>query len=477
MSHTMFNRLYGVAAIITSVVLLGEGTVRCSEVNGPMQQQLQSYIHDGLTASLTLQQERADLGSADASVNEARARFLPTLNFSSRYTHSEGGRSVNIPVGDWMSQMFPSPNPFFDQDRIAALNATSVTIVPERDQETKLQLTQPIFAPEIVLNYRMNVSLLKAKAAAFEAAQLALIHEIRGAYYTCLQAREAVELRSAACKRTARQLFTAQKLVESGMLTRTGFLAADAAHAASVSDSLQSRYDLTDACRHFNTIVNKPSDSPVIMVPPDSFELTIAMDDSMAVSDSGAVEARRELAQLRFTEDALLAYEQMEKSAFAPKLAAVVEGGIVGERFEFSDQTRFYTASLLLQWELFSGFGKKNRLRKATFARESMHAKTASTRAMMTLQKTRAENSRLVAVRRCHDSEKQWLYADKNYTEAVKLFEQGAASAQQLIDAQTLLASADAARSVARYELFRKWADVQAAIAADTALCVMVKGK
>ncbi|MGD9200148.1 MAG: TolC family protein, partial [Chitinispirillia bacterium] len=211
---------------------------------GPMNRQLSKYISEGLAKNLTIKQIEVDLQTAEASVKESRAKFFPTINFSSRYTRAEGGRSMTLPVGDFMALMSQSP---VSPEKINALNETTISLVPARDLETKFQLTQPLFAPEIVQNYRMNLLLHKSKAAEVELSQLTLVRDIRDAYYTCLQAKESIIVHSASCKRTASQLHTANKLMNAGMLTKTSVLVAEAAYAKSVTDSIKSCSDLENA--------------------------------------------------------------------------------------------------------------------------------------------------------------------------------------------------------------------------------------
>jgi len=453
---------------VIPIVLIHSAGVSDVRAEG-MMQVLDGYVRTGLKCNLGLRQEAAEHESAEASVNEARAKFFPTVNLSSRYTRAAGGRSVTIPVGDFMSPLFNSLGLPVNPETVSSLNATNVTIVPTRDQETKLQLMQPLFAPEIYENYRMNVLLLKSKTAGSTVSRRALIRDIRCAYFTCLQAREAIVVRSAACLRSERQLLTARKLFDAGVITRTGVLAAEAAASRSRTDSLKSVADLDDACRAFNILLNRSPAVPVAFAAADSGESMLFTEDTATApyGDSALIESRPEMVQLGYADAALRAYERVERSAFVPKIAAALEGGIVGEQFAVNDKTRFYTASLLLQWELFSGFGRRNKVYKAKCALESMDAKIEETRAMLLLQLHQVRSDRMVAARRCSDSELQRLAAEKNYEEVTRRFEQGAATAQDVVEAQELFTGAEAAVSVARYELCRQWALLRFAAGSD----------
>jgi outer membrane protein TolC len=76
-------------------------------------------------------------------------------------------------------------------------------------------------------------------------------------------------------------------------------------------------------------------------------------------------------------------------------------------------------------------------------------------------------SDRMIAAQRCSDSERQRLAAEKNYDEVSQRFGQGAATAQDVVEAEELFTSAEAAVSVARYELCRQWALLQFAAGCD----------
>jgi outer membrane protein len=157
----------------------------------------------------------------------------------------------------------------------------------------------------------------------------------------------------------------------------------------------------------------------------------------------------------------------VEKSGFAPTLAAAFEGGIIGDRFEITDRSTFYTASVLLQWELFSGLGRMHKLRKAHAAIEKIEQQRAETEQRIRLQVEKARSDFEIAQREYRTTGLQYRAADKNYLSVFKRFEQGAASSTEMTDAGELLTKADAGRSIARYELFKQQAYLFHAAAVD----------
>ncbi len=438
---------------------------------------LDRYIDEGLTGNSTIRQEQANFRSAREALFEARSRFLPDVWLKARYTRADGGRSVTIPVGEMVQESFR-------ESPLGPMLATStppdpvtITIMPEKEQETKLQLIQPLFAPGLVANHALQTQLLTAQEKALQAAALTVVRDIRLAYFTCLQAQEALDVYAAAVKRSAAYLETARKLFDAGITSGTSVAVAEAAYAQSVTTGKRGENDFTTACRAFNLLLGQDLDAKPELVAPDSalFRKLLDEPDSAETSANGSNRLERpEIARLEAAAAASRSYIALEKSGFAPTLAAALEGGIIGDRYEISERSLFYTASVLLEWELFSGTGRMRKVRKATAALDGILEQKAEAERQIRFQVEQCLSDLELSRRVCRDSELQVSAAEKNHTAVFKLFQQGVATATELTEAGELLTRAETARTVTRYDLFKQQARLRHATAADTALLAAV---
>ncbi len=432
--------------------------------------QLDEYIKEGLRNNLSLKQAVADMECAEESVNEARSQFFPSVWLKSRYSRAEGGRSVTIPVGDILLETFGKTPLFAQPGGITPPPPVTVYIMPEKEQETKIQLTQPLFAPALISNYRMNLELLSVNEHAFRSVALALIRDIRIAYYNCLQASEGKTVYNAACKRSERNLYTAQKLFEAGMLSESSVLVAQAEDGRNKTALERSRADFENACKAFNLLLNRPLDTPPLLIAPDSAEVESLLIVNVRKDSLWNISAQKSRPEILQLESALKASKSrlgIEKSSFAPTIAAAFEGGIIGDKFEINDRNTFYTASLLLQWELFSGAGRMHKLKKAYSAMEKIEEQYRETIQKIKLQVEKACSDFEIAQREYRTACFQYRAADINYVSVYKKFGEGAASLNELTEAEELLTKAEAGRSIARYELFKQQANLFYASAVD----------
>jgi len=442
---------------------------------------LDRYIQEGLDKNLGIKQEQSDRTSVKEALKEARSRFFPSLWFTSRYTRAAGGRSVTIPVDEILGPIFQQlalQQAQLDQlqgintplDQPPILEPQTINIMPEKEQETKFQLTQPLFAPALLAYYKMNKQLLSESEGSLQSAALRLIRDIRLAYYTCLQAKEGIAVYEAACKRSSQQWYAAQKLFANGMLTETSVIGAEAEHARNETALVKSRLDFTNATKALNILVNYPLDKKPELEKPDSVllqQLLVPVEVSAGYHDSLAKASRPELKQLAAAIEASRYYLSVEKSGFAPTVAAAFEGGVIGDRFEISDRSTFYTASILLRWELFSGLGRVNKVKKAHAAIEKIKEHTAEVKKKIAFEVDKVLADFTLAQRVYRDSELQYRAAQKNYESVFERFEQGLCPITEMTEAGELLTKAEAARSCARYDLFKQQAHVRYAVADD----------
>src|SRR5262249_31059211 len=76
----------------------------------PVGQVIDEYVREALRSNLSLQAESLEVDRNMAALDAARARFLPTVALEARYSRSEGGRELNIPVGTVVNPVYSTLN-------------------------------------------------------------------------------------------------------------------------------------------------------------------------------------------------------------------------------------------------------------------------------------------------------------------------------------------------------------------------------
>jgi hypothetical protein len=88
--------------LIITLILLS------SQLNA--QKVLDDYISYGLGNNLALQQKQSGYRKSIEALKEAKGLFYPRISFEARYTISEGGRTIDFPVGDLLNPVYMTLN-------------------------------------------------------------------------------------------------------------------------------------------------------------------------------------------------------------------------------------------------------------------------------------------------------------------------------------------------------------------------------
>src|SRR4051812_468699 len=75
---------------------------------------LQAYIDEGLRSNLQLKQEQLNYEKSVESLNIARSYILPQIALNASYTLAQGGRKIDLPLGDLMNPVYATLNRLTD---------------------------------------------------------------------------------------------------------------------------------------------------------------------------------------------------------------------------------------------------------------------------------------------------------------------------------------------------------------------------
>ena len=116
---------------------------------GSVEEAVEALVDDALAANLELDGAGATVAERLAALDQARAQYLPSLDFSSRYTRADGGRTIDFPVGDLLNPVYASLNQLTGSSRFPAVANQEINFQRSREQDTKVSLTQPLYDPRI----------------------------------------------------------------------------------------------------------------------------------------------------------------------------------------------------------------------------------------------------------------------------------------------------------------------------------------
>ena len=432
---------------------------------------LDTYIRRALESNLALRQQDFSYERSVAELQEARGLLLPSLNVYGRYTRAEGGRSFEFPVGDIVNPIHEALNGLIGETQFPTDVPNQYTsLLREKEHETKLEVTQPIFVPAVYYNYRARANIADADRAARDQFKHDLVKEVKRAYFDYLRAVALVELTTRTGTLLEENLRVSESLVENGKATR------DVAYRAQaeLSKMMQSRADAEKgqylALAYFNFLLNRDLDEPIeiITLPegPADPPLTLSEAVDRALAD------RLEIVQVEKGLEAAGNALKLARTDYLPGISFAFDYGLQGEEFRVSEDDDFWTASLVFQWNLFDGLGRESRVKQAEMEKARLSAQLDELEMQIELQVRDAHRSLVVAKQNIATSADGVRSATKSFEIVARKFKEGMAAQVEFIDARTAMTRAEINRIIAVYDYFISYAEFERV----TALYPMPKG-
>ncbi len=144
----------GVAGLFLSVFMGVSIQAHAQEVRSPgrpLAAVIDEYVREGLASNLSLQAQTLEVERATAALDEARARYFPDIGLAARYSKSDGGRTIEIPLGTMLNPVYQTLNEMLmaqgQPPRFPAMQNESIAFLRETEQDTRLTMRMPIIAP------------------------------------------------------------------------------------------------------------------------------------------------------------------------------------------------------------------------------------------------------------------------------------------------------------------------------------------
>lgn len=349
---------------------------------------LQQVLDDALAANLELRAGSASVQERLAALDQARARYLPVLDFAARYSVADGGRTIDFPVGDLLNPVYAT----LDQMLVASgqpaqfprVRNQSIALLRDHEQETKLVLMQPLYEPRLgpaVEASRQQVGVADASLAALRAR---VIRDTKQAYYQWLAAQQAV-LVLEATRDLARANFAAnESLYRNGSITRDLVYRAEADVLEVEQQSIAAASRVRIAQSYVNLLRNVPLAEPLPQATIDAptierfrtrtVERIAGRKPDIAMLQNLATGRRQELRGLDAAIATGVAQQDLARAAFKPTLALGAEAGIQGEDYGFGPDEKYVLASVVLRWNAFHGGADHAALQEARALTERLRA-------------------------------------------------------------------------------------------------------
>jgi outer membrane protein TolC len=334
-----------------------------------------------------------------------------------------------------------------------------VKFLREEEQDTRVTLRQPIYAPAIPAAVRAQRALLDASSFNRMAIARALRRDITIAYVDWLKARSSVEIVAASEALLRENLRVNESLFGNGKITEDLVLRAK----AELLDVEQQKRDAenlaTQAQSYFNFLLNRQLQSQIEpTAPPISPDI---QDAALEQLWSTALNRRPEVAQaeqLRRASEEQISIARQERW---PTLSLGLDAGTQGEDYRFGDGYNFGTASLIFTWKIFDGGGDAARVNQARATQRQLVLRQEEIAQQIRLEVQQSYDRLVTARDSLATAAARAEAARAAFRIASRKRDEGVISQVEFIDARSTLTSAELNHNLTRFNVLARRAELE----------------
>ena len=425
---------------------------------------LDTCVRQALDSNLALKQANFSYQKSIAALHEARGMFLPSMSLEARYSRAQGGRIIDLPIGDLLNPVYGTLNllthmPLFPTD----LPNQQFQFLREREQDTKVRVVQPVFQPQIYYNYKIKKYASEIENASRNAYARQLVADVKTAYYNFLTASQVVELTQRTMLLLQENLRVSRSLVKNGKATVDVVYRAQAELSRLEQKQAESQKLYRLAGAYFNFLLNRPLDAEIKIDSTSTTMQTAALDyDDLAAY---AMQRREEVQQLNAALDAQQNGVKLKRAGFLPTLAVVFDYGYEGEEYRFTNDHDYWMASAMLQWNLFHGGQDRARIQQARLDYLKLETQKEELKKKIQLDVLQAVENVRVVEESIEAARREKAAAHQNYKLVSKKWRLGMAPQNEYLDARTTDTRAELNSIIVHYDYFIKQAELEKAAA------------
>jgi len=440
----------------------------------PLQVILDDYVAEALASNLALRSQGFDVERQLAALEEARSRFLPQVGLDARYSWADGGREFDLPIAELVNPAYGTLNELLvangEAPRFTDVENSSFLFLREREQDTRLTLRQPLYAPAIPAAFRAQEATLDSTTFARQALARRLERDVTVGYLDWLRARSSVEIVGSSLGLLQENLRVNNSLYANGRITQDQVLRARA-ELLEVQQQLREATNLASRSQQLvNFLLNRALDDPLEVASIASRDA--AWTEAAQVGDdsglrSSALDRRPELRELEALEQAAAFQVEQERAARKPQVSIGVDGGIQGEDYDFGSGYNFGVASLQLTLPLFDGGAIRSRVDAARAVARQAAVRREETARQIELEVQQALDRLRTAADSLATAEARAEAARAGFRIATSKRDLGVINQVDFLDAQNALSGAELNLNLTRFALLSRQAELAYATAVN----------
>lgn len=419
---------------------------------------LDAYIDSAFANNIVLQQKNISLEKAGYALQVAKGLYYPTVAFQAGYQTADGGRDIQLPLGDLLNGVYASLNQLTQSNKFPQLKNESINFLPTNFYDARIRTTVPIINADISYNKKISEQQLIISEYETEIYKRELVKSVKTAYYNYRMASEAVKIYQTALQLAEEGKRVNEKLLENGKGLPAYIVRATSEIENVKSQIITAQQQQDNAKRYFNFLLNRDQQI-TINTDADANTGVIAAQGVIAKEISTA--QREELKALKEAVTLNATVLQMNKAVYYPKLNGFLDLGSQAQNWKFNAQSRYYMVGLQLDVPIFAGFRNRNKIKQSDLDVRNAQLTLDQAKQQLDFAGNVAANNLLSAYHTFLSAQKQ-LEAAQTYQRLIdRGYKEGVNTYIETIDARSQLTQAQLAVSINQYKVLTAAAGVE----------------
>jgi outer membrane protein TolC len=399
---------------------------------------LENYISTAFANNQGLTSQQLQLEQSLYALKEAHALFLPNVSFGASYSNADGGRTIDLPLGDLLNPVYKSLNELTGSTKFPNLQNKSVLLSPNDYYDARFRTTLPLVNAEIYYNEKIKKETISINRAAVNVYKRELVKEIKTAYYRYYQAEKAIEIYDNALFLVNENIRVNQSLVKNGMRNSTALTRSETEKQKIETSIAQATNNRNNIRAYLNFLMNRSLDDDVIL---DSASF-VTRNETLAGILNLNTNGREELQELQSSIQTHELNRKLQSAYLIPKLNTYLDLGSQGFNFQYNTKTQYYVWGLSLEMNVFAGGLHKSRIQQATAGKQQAESNFKETSSQLKMQLVQSVNNLRTALSDYQNAKNQLALAEKYYSDQFKVYKAGQLLYIELLDALTQLTNA-----------------------------------
>jgi outer membrane protein TolC len=415
---------------------------------------IRKYINEALENNLVLKEREVSLEKGLTALKEAKSLFLPVTSLEAQYVLSDGGRTIDIPVGSLMNPVYSTLNQLTTSQKFPEVGNVSEQLNPNNFYDVRIKTVMPIINPDLRINRDIRKQEISIQQYEIDMYKRELVKEVKSAYFNYLTATRAIGIYKSALGVVNQNLKLNRSLLQNGK-GLPAYVSRAESEVNKVEVQLQNAMnDQKNARSYFNFLLNKPLHEEIVSSPED-FVLEKLSDTVLNVSQ------REELKSLSMMSNINNNLLKMNRAFRTPRLNAFLDIGSQGFDFNVDNKTLFYLAGLQVKIPLFTGKANLYKIEQTQLTGRSIELKKENTAKQLELAASVSRNNVDNAWNAWLSLLKQEESANKYFQLINRGYQAGINSFIEFLDARNQMTTVQLQLNIQKYKVMTALADYE----------------